>query len=66
MEQHQMTEPSGAASATKAGAAWAGYGLSRVLEAVGIGSWSEAAAAAAFFYSLLLIGEWFWKKWRRK
>lgn len=33
--------------------------------AVGITSWTEAAAATAMFYSLLLIGEWFWKKfWR--
>ncbi len=36
-----------------------------VWAAVGITSWADAAAAAAFFYSLLLITEWFWKKfWR--
>lgn len=32
---------------------------------VGISTWADAAAAAACIYSLLLIGEWFWKKvWR--
>lgn len=39
--------------------------LLTVWAAVGITSWADAAAAAAFFYSLLLITEWFWKKfWR--
>jgi hypothetical protein len=33
--------------------------------AVGITSWAEAASFVAFFYTLLLIFEWFWKKfWR--
>lgn len=47
----------------KAGTLWA---------AVGITSWSDVASAAqtfaavaAFLYSILLIGEWFWRKfWR--
>lgn len=39
--------------------------LLTVWAAVGISSWADAAAAAAFFYSCLLITEWFWKKfWR--
>lgn len=39
--------------------------LISVWVAFGITSWEKAAAAAAFFYSALLIGEWFWKKvWR--
>lgn len=29
---------------------------------IGITSWAEAAAFAGFVYSLLLIGEWVWKK----
>lgn len=32
------------------------------LAAVGIASWSDAAAALAAFYSFLLIGEWGWNK----
>lgn len=32
------------------------------LAAIGIASWSDAAAALAALYSLLLIGEWVWKK----
>jgi hypothetical protein len=33
--------------------------------AVGITSWADAASAAALFYTMLLISEWFWKKfWR--
>lgn len=39
--------------------------LISVWVAFGITSWEKAAAAAAFFYSALLITEWFWKKfWR--
>lgn len=30
--------------------------------AIGIGSWSDVAAALAALYTLLLIGEWLWKK----
>lgn len=29
---------------------------------IGITTWTEAAAFAGFVYSLLLIGEWVWKK----
>jgi hypothetical protein len=29
---------------------------------IGITSWTEAAAFAGFLYSMLLIGEWLWKK----
>jgi hypothetical protein len=32
---------------------------------VGITSWADAAAAAAFLYSVLLIFEWCWKKFLR-
>lgn len=32
------------------------------LAAFGIASWSELAAALAALYSVLLIGEWLWKK----
>jgi hypothetical protein len=48
----------------KAGAAWGGVGISKVLEAFGIGSWGDFAAMLAAFYSVLLIAEWIWKKWR--
>ena len=30
--------------------------------AVGITSWADFAAAAAALYTLILIGEWLWKK----
>lgn len=30
--------------------------------AIGITSWTDAAAAIAFLYSLVLLLEWFWKK----
>ena len=36
--------------------------LASVWAAVGITSWADAAAAAAFCYSMLLISEWIWKK----
>jgi len=38
---------------TKGASVWA---------AVGITSWSEAAAAAAFCYTVILICEWVWKR----
>lgn len=38
----------------KAATVWAGAWLGQI----GIGSWGDAAAAAAFVYSLLLIAGW--------
>jgi len=32
---------------------------------IGITSWADAAAFAAFVYSLILISEWVWKKLAR-
>lgn len=52
-----MSERDIAAPAAKLATVWA---------AVGVSSWADAAALAAFLYSVLLISEWFWKKfWRR-
>lgn len=40
--------------------------VASVWAVVGVSSWADAAALAAFIYSMLLITEWFWKKfWRR-
>lgn len=36
--------------------------VSSLWAAVGISSWSEFAAAAASVYSVILIGEWFWRR----
>jgi hypothetical protein len=43
-------------------AVMSGMKLGSVWAAVGITSWAEAAAALAALYSLLLIGEFLWKK----
>jgi hypothetical protein len=51
-------------SRLKAGAAWGGVGISKFFEAFGIGSWGDFAAMCAALYSVLLIIEWVWKKWR--
>lgn len=32
---------------------------------VGITSWSDAAAFVAFLYSVVLLSEWFWKRFGR-
>lgn len=50
-----MTEPgtSVASPGVKIATAWA---------AVGVTSWAEFASALAALYTLLLIGEWLWKK----
>lgn len=46
-----------AAPVAKAATAWA---------AVGITSWAEFASFLAAMYSLLLIGEWCWKRFLRE
>jgi len=33
--------------------------------AIGITTWSEAAAFVGFLYSLVLLGEWCWKRFGR-
>lgn len=43
----------GLIAGTKLGSLWA---------AVGVTSWADVAAALAALYSVLLIGEWLWKK----
>lgn len=43
----------GLMTAAKVSTAWA---------AVGITSWADAASALAFFYTLVLLIEWLWKK----
>lgn len=50
-----MSQPSEAITApvAKIMSAWA---------LVGVTSWAEAASFAAFCYSLILIGEWLWKR----
>lgn len=46
----------------KATLAWGGVGIAELLQAVGITTWGEAAAAAAFLYSTILIMEWAYKR----
>jgi len=51
----QGSEPTVAAPVIKVATAWV---------AVGITSWAEAAAFAAFIYTCALLAEWIWKKLR--
>jgi hypothetical protein len=53
-----------AAKAIGLGASWGGYGISKWLDAIGVHSWSDAAAIVATVYTLILIVDWFWKRWR--
>lgn len=48
----------------KAGVAWGGYGLGAALNWLGFTSWGEFAGFCASIYSLILIGEWAYKKWK--
>lgn len=48
------------APVAKAASAWAAFAAS-----LSITSWTDLAAAAAFVYSMLLIGEYVWKKFLR-
>lgn len=51
-------EPDTKASAAKAGVAWTGVYLAKL----GITTWSDIAALLAAIYSLLLIGEWVYRR----
>lgn len=58
-----MTDNNDAKVATlKAASAWGGAGISYYLEKVGFNDWGDVAAFLAACYSLILIGEWLWKK----
>lgn len=57
-----LTDP----NAVKAAAAWGGYSVSQVLSFFGFHSWGDFAAFCAAVYSLILIGEWLWKKWKAR
>lgn len=62
-----MTEqPALIASAPKVtlSVSWGTYGVSRVLEAIGIHSWSDYAGMMAGLVSTLLVIDWCIKKWR--
>jgi hypothetical protein len=51
----------------KAASAWGGVAVAKMLDALGVHGWGDAAAMVATVYSLILIGEWMWKKtkpWR--
>lgn len=52
--------------AAKAGAAWGGTGLSYYLERVGFNDWGDVAAFLAAVYSLILIGEWVYKRFLKR
>lgn len=67
MSNHAQHAASGLDPTTvKAGVAWGGTGLSYVLQWLGFGSWGDFAAFVASIYSLLLIGDWFYRKWKGK
>jgi hypothetical protein len=52
------------AQAGSAAAAWGGAGIAWVLERLGIHAWSDVAAIVATVYTLMLIADWCWKKWK--
>ena len=45
---------------------WAIAKLISVWMLIGITSWTQAASFVAFLYTSILIGEWCWKKIKRK
>lgn len=42
--------------------AWVGV----IFAKLGIHTWSDLAAVLASIYTLLMIGDWVWRKWVRK
>lgn len=57
-------EASGVASATKAGVAWGGFALGKILESLGIHSWADYSYMVAGFLSTLMVLDFLWKKWK--
>lgn len=49
----------------KGGAAWGTVGLSKYLDAIGINDWSDLAAMLAAIYSVILIVDWIWKRFKK-
>lgn len=53
-----------ASAPAKAGVAWGGTGIGYLLQKAGLNGWGDFAAMCASIYSLLLIGDWLYKKWK--
>jgi len=49
----------------KAGVAWFGVGIAKGLSSIGIHTWSDFAALCAAIYSLMLIGGWLRRAFKR-
>lgn len=41
-----------------------GAGTSRYLSVLGLDSWAEASGFVVTVYTLFLIADWLWKKWK--
>jgi hypothetical protein len=54
------------AVAVKAITVWGGVGVSKWLSAIGINNWGDFAAAVASVWTVLLIADWLWKKWKKR
>lgn len=50
----------------KVGSAWAGTAMSYCLNLLGFKDWADFAAFLAALYSLILIGEWIYKRFMKK
>lgn len=57
---HQVEHSEPAASVAKAAALWTGAGLGQTTL-----SWGDLAAMLAAVYSVILIGEWVWRRLMR-
>lgn len=53
------------AYALKGCSAWACVAFAKALTVLGISSWGEAASFLAAIYTVILIGEWVWKKLKK-
>jgi hypothetical protein len=45
--------------------AWGAVTVSKLLETFGIHAWSDVAAMLASVYSLFLIADWLYKRWKQ-
>lgn len=61
-----MVSPEDKVMAAKASGPWALFGFGQFLNSIGINSWADASYAAGFFLSCLLIGDFFWKKFKKR
>ena len=60
-----MTDAEQHTAAVRAGVAWTGTATAHWLDYIGLRDWGDFAALLACVYSIILIGDWIYKRFFR-